>query len=213
MGELSFDCLDAWAEPHAAAPTVTFRLRVAETTGQSVHAIALRCQMRITPRQRRYTDAEADRLYEVFGEAHQWGESLNPIQFTYVSIMVPGFDGSTEVDFPVPCTYDMEVSTAKFFHALEEGEVPMELMFSGTVFYKGETGFAVEQVPWHKEADYRLPVSVWRQAMDYHFPGSTWIRLRRDTFDELAQIKSQRALPTWEATLEELLAQAKEARS
>ena len=33
------------------------------------------------------------------------------------------------------------------------------LLFSGTVFTRGETGFAVEQVPWHAGGDvHRLPV-------------------------------------------------------
>lgn len=210
MGELVFDCMDARPERYAVAPTLTFRLRVAETEGLSIHGIALRCQMRIVPRHRRYTQGETERLYELFGPPSQWGETLNPMQFTQVSVMVPGFSGVTEVDVPVPCTYDMEVATAKYFHALEDGQIPMEFLFSGTVFHKGETGFAVEQVPWHKEAAYRLPVSVWRELMDLYFPDSTWIRLRRETFDDLARFKSQRALPTWEATVQELLAQAKE---
>lgn len=210
MGELSFDCLDARPEPYAVAPTLVFRLRLAETTGLAVHAIALRCQIRLLPRQRRYTETEAERLYDLFGPVAQWKETLNPLQFTQVSVMVPGFSGATEIDVPVACTYDMEVATARYFHALDDGEIPMEMLFSGTVFHKGGRGFAVEQVPWHKEASYRLPVPVWREMMDRHFPDSTWIRLPRETFDQLARLKSERALPTWEATFEELLAQTKD---
>ena len=41
--------LDVVAEPYAAAPQLTARLRIEETTGQRVHAIALRCQVRIEP--------------------------------------------------------------------------------------------------------------------------------------------------------------------
>ena len=41
---------------------------------------------------------------------------------------------------PVPLTYDFEVATAKYFHGLEDGEIPLLLLFSGTIFVKGETG-------------------------------------------------------------------------
>jgi hypothetical protein len=83
--------------------------------------------------------------------------------------------------------------------------VPLRLLFSGTVFTRGETGFAVEQVPWHQEAVHRLPVPVWRAVMDAHFPGGGWIRLDRDSLDALARYRSARGLVSWEATLAELL--------
>jgi hypothetical protein len=63
-------------------------------------------------------------------------------------------------------------------------------------------------VPWHKEATYRLPVSVWREAVDAHFPNRAWLTLSRQTFDDLQRFKTQRALPTWDATVLALLAEA-----
>ena len=110
----------------------------------------------------------------------------------------------------VPCTYDFEVAAAKYFHSLDDGEVPLLLLFSGTAFFKAEAGFTIEQVPWHKEAAHRLPVRVWRELMDLYFPNSAWIRLRKDTLDALQRYKSQRAIATWEETLEALLANAGE---
>ncbi len=59
------------------------------------------------------------------------------------------------------------------------------LLFSGTVFTRGETGFAVEQLSWSLEARCRLPVAVWRELMDHYFPGGGWIRLDRETLDAL----------------------------
>jgi len=205
MSELVFDCVDAVPDRWAAAPTLVFKLRVNETTGEEVHAIALRCQMRIEPLKRRYSDAEAELLSDLFGERGRWGETMKPLQFTFVAQMVPGFSGSTEVDLPVALTYDFEVATAKYFYALEEGEIPLILMFSGTVFTRGEKGFNVEQVPWHKECHYRLPVKAWQELMDAYFPNSGWIRLRREALDALSLFKARRGLPTWEATLEALL--------
>ena len=51
--------------------------------------------------------------------------------------MVPGFTGSTELDLPVPLTYDMEIGATRYFAGLEDGEVPLLLLFSGTVFGTG----------------------------------------------------------------------------
>ncbi len=209
MTALGFAVLGARAEPYAAVPTLVLRLRITESTGERVHAIALRCQIQIEPRQRHYTAAEEERLLELFGEPPRWGETLRTVLWTHVSLMVPGFEGSREVDLPVACTYDFEITAAKYFHALDDGEIPLLLLFSGTVFTRGQTGFSVEQVPWEKEAPFRLPVAVWRELMDRYFPGSAWLRLRRETFDALHQFRGRRALPTWEEAIEALLYEAK----
>jgi hypothetical protein len=208
MVELAFDCLDVQPDRFAAVPTLLFKLRIAELSGETVHAIALRCQIRIEPFKRRYSPEEEARVLDLFGERSRWGETLKPMQFAFVDQMVPGFEGSAEVDLPVACTYDFEVASAKYFASLQEGEIPLLLLFSGTVFTKGETGFAIHRVPWDKEAECRLPVAVWRQLMDLFFPNSAWIRLRRDTFDALHVFKSRLALPTWDDVLERLLKEA-----
>lgn len=207
MSELVFDCVGAEADRDAAVPAVAFILRIAETTGERVHAIALRIQMRIEPKKRRYSAAEAERLLDLFGETSRWGDTVKPMQFAFVDVMVPSFTGSIELDVEVPVTYDLEVSSAKYFHSLDDGEIPLLMLFSGTVFTKGETGFAVEQVPWHKEVSYRLPVKVWDDVMELHFPGKTWIRLDRETVDALALFKSRRMLTNFDETLQTLLAE------
>lgn len=207
---LVFDCIDVAAERYAVAPTLAFRLRIADTGGRGVHGVTLHCQIRVQPRQRHYGDDEAGRLGDLFGEKERWGDTLQPLQFANVSANVPSFHGATEIELKVPCTYDTEVAYARYFHALTGGEIPMVLLFSGTVFHRDESGFAVEQIPWDSEAEYRLPVAVWRELMDLYFPNSAWLRLHRDTYDELARFKSSRALPTWESAIEALLAQVRE---
>jgi hypothetical protein len=213
MSELEITCVDVRADRYAAAPTMVFRLRITESTGVRLHAIALRCQIRIEPARRRYVEGEAERLLELFGETPQWGESLKPMQFAAVGVVVPSFTGATEIDVPVPCTYDFEVGAAKYLHALADGEVPMLLLFSGTAFRRTDDGrFEVEQVPWSLESRYRVPVAVWRELMDRFFPGSGWIRVHRDTLDALQRFKAKGALPTWEDAFAALLKQAGEDR-
>jgi hypothetical protein len=205
MVALSFDCLGARAEPYAVAPTLTFRLRIGETSGVSVYTVALRCQIRIEPQRRRYSPDEAERLVDLFGDASRWSDTVKPMQFTIVSVMVPSFAGVTEVDLPVPCTYDLEIAAARYFHSLDDDEVPLLMLFSGTVLAKADGGMVVEPVPWSAECSYRLPVSVWRSMVDQYFPNTGWLRLRRETLDALARHKSRHALPTWDATITSLL--------
>jgi Family of unknown function (DUF6084) len=207
MPDLVFDCVGAASDPYAVGPTLKFRLRVSETTGERVHAISLRCQLRIEPQKRRYTDDEAAQLDGLFGDRSRWAETLRPLQFAEVATMVPSFRGSIEVDVPVPCTYDLEIAATSYFHALDEGEIPLVFLFSGTVFTRGENGFSVAQVPWHKEASYRLPVTEWRAMMDRFFPNSGWLRLRQETLEALGAYKNSQALPTWEQTITSLLAE------
>lgn len=210
MSELRFDVLDIAAERWAAAPTLMVRLAVAETTGETVHAVALRVQVRIEPQRRGYSDGERAALLDLFGEPERFGSTLKPFLWTHATAMVPGFSGRTEVDVPLPCTYDFEVAAAKYLHGLEDGGVPLALLFNGTVFTRGRTGFVVTRIPWDTEAAYRLPVGVWREAMDYHFPGSGWVRVDRETLTRLQRYKARRALPTWEDAFALLLEEAGE---
>jgi hypothetical protein len=206
--ELVFDCTGARPDRYAVTPAMNFLLRISETSGESVEAIALRCQIRIEPARRKYTPAEAERLGDLFGETERWAETLRPVQFTQVAVMVPRFTGSTEIELPVPLSYDLEIGATRYFAGLDGGEVPLLLLFSGTLFAMSGGRIQAGQVPWSKEAAYRLPVSLWREAVDAHFPNCAWIRMSRPVMDELLRYKSRRALPTWDATIESLLAEA-----
>ncbi len=121
MTTLSFAVLDARAEPHAAVPTIMLRLRVEEADGSSVHALALRCQIRIEPQRRRYGTEEEKQLYELFGETPQWGDSLRPFLWTHVSTTIGKFEGATEFDLPVECTYDFDVAGGRQIPACPQG--------------------------------------------------------------------------------------------
>jgi len=213
VADLAFGCLNATAERFTATPTLTFTLAITEATQAEVHAIALRCQIRIEPQRRRYSAAEAQRLHDLFGDTSRWADTLKPIQLAMVSMMVPGFSAATEAELQVPCTYDLEVASARYLQALDDGTIPLLLLFSGTIFFRHGSGFRVEPVPWSAEASYRLPVSVWHELVEMHFPGSAWLRCSRPTLDALAEFKSRHALPTWDATLSALLAQAEVPRS
>ena len=207
MTELRFTVLGSEVQRYAAVPTLDLRVRLDEVSGAAVHAIALRCQVRIEPQRRRYSADEEDRLEELFGTAPRWGDTLRPFAWTHVSTTVGRFTGSIEIDLPLPCSYDFEVTGAKYLHALGDGEVPLLLLFNGTTFTAGDGsgGLHVEPIAWHAEATHRLPVRTWRDLMDHYFPNSGWVRLPRETIDALQRFKVDRALATWEQAVEALL--------
>jgi hypothetical protein len=209
VAELEFACLGAQPDRGAAAPTLLFELRIGETTGVAVQTIALRCQIRILPHLRPYSDTEAEAVVDLFGDRSRWSTTLKPLQLATVTQIIPGFRDTVGVELPVPCSYDFDVAAHKYFYALEQGEVPLLMLFSGTVFTAGPNGMAVEPVPWHKDVSYRLPVAAWREAMDHHFPGTAWLRLRHDAFDALYRYRARNGLATWEEALENLLGGAR----
>jgi hypothetical protein len=209
--DLNFQVEGAEAVAYAAAPLLSFKLRVTNAdANEPIHTVALRCQIQIETTRRRYNEGEQERLLDLFGEPERWGQTLRAMLWTHTSMVVTPFQGSTLVEMPVPCTFDFNVAATKYFAGLEDGEVPLALLFSGTVFYEGEAGaLQVSQISWEKEAKYKLPVSVWREMMNFYYPNSAWLTLRRDVFDRLNEYKMRRGIPTWEQALDSLLPASK----
>lgn len=205
MSHYEFSVVDVFAEPYAASPQLTARLRIAETTGQSVHAMALRCQVRIEPQRRGYTDADEAGMRSLFGDRERWADTLRPFMWLQCNTTVQGFTAVTEVDLPLPCTYDFDVVGSRYLHALGDGSVPLSFLFSGTVFTRGTNGFGVEQVPWDCDTRHEMPVAVWKQMMDFYYPETGWLRLDHDTIAKVAHYRARHALTTWEETFSRLL--------
>ena len=210
MPDLDFEVESADVLPYAAVPTILFRLGVQNAVGEEeINSISLRTQIRIAATQRRYEQTEQGKLRELFGEPHQWKDTLRSLLWTNTDTIVTRFAGGRVFEMPVTCTYDFDVVGTKYFAALEDGEIPLEFLFSGTVFYRKDGGaLQAARISWEKEAQFRLPVRVWREMMDHYFPNSAWLRLSKDTFDRLYAYRSSNALLTWDRTLESLLNKA-----
>ena len=208
MSEVEFACMGAEADRYAAAPTVRLAMSATETTGARVHAVALRCQVRIEPRRRAYDDEEAAALADLFGERSRWSTTAQPLQLAFLGHMLPSFTGTTRFDLELPCSYDFDVAAHRYLHAVRDGKVPLLLLFNGTVITGRSGSLEVSPVPWHKEARVELPVRVWREAMDAHFPGQAWLRLHREIFDRLAAYRTHHQLAGWDDTVERLLKDA-----
>ncbi len=209
MSDLSFSVVGARPEPYAASPTVVLRLRIEERSAAKIDTIALRAQFRLEVQRRNYAPEESALLVELFGEPARYGETLKPMLWAHTTQMVPSFEGMTEIDLPIPCSYDFEVAANKYLASLDRGVVPLSLLFNGLVLVDGPSGVTAELVPWSCEARYELPIAVIREAMDALFPNTAWIRVHRDVFNELRRFKIAVGLPTWDATLERLCEIAK----
>lgn len=213
MPDLSFTIEGAEVVKFSASPLLAFKLRVTNANpAETIHSVALRSQIQIEVTRRRYTGEEQEKLLDLFGEPDRWSQTLRNLLWTHVNVNVPPFKGSTVVDLPVPCTFDFNVGATKYFHGLGDGEVPLCVMFSGTVFYAAEgEHMQVSPISWEKEARFSLPVKVWREMMDTYYPNTAWLCLRRDIFERVYEYKVRHGIPTCEQALESML-QAEETR-
>jgi hypothetical protein len=208
MPDLNFQIEGVEAVAFAASPQLAFKLRIVNAVAEEViHTVALRCQVQMEAARRRYSAETQASLLDLFGEPERWSRTLRTLLWTHVSVIVPAFRQSTVVDLPVPCTFDFNVAATKYFHGLSDGEVPLCLQFSGTVFYAQFEGSELQVAPisWEKETRFKLPVNIWQQMMDSYYPNSAWLSLRRDVFERLYHYKVSQGIPTWEEALERVL--------
>jgi hypothetical protein len=191
---------------YVAAPTLRFPIEIEAEGDRPIRSVLLDLQIQIAGRRRGYGEAEGERLLELFGTPDRWATTLRTLLWTRTTLIVPPFTGSTVADLMVPCSYDMEITASRYFAALEGGEVPLEFLFSGTVFFSTPEGaLQMARISWEHEVDHQLPVSVWREAMDRHFPGGAWLRLGRGSFDRLCAYKARHAFESWDLAIDSLV--------
>ncbi len=212
MPDLSIAVERVDAIPFAASPMLEFRLRVANADPtELIHTVVLRCQIQIEATRRRYNAEEQGALRDLFGEPERWGRTLRNLLWSNTSTVVTQFTGTASADLQVPCTFDFNVATTKYFHGLSEGDIPVCLMFSGSVFYAdSEAALRVAPISWNTETKFRVPLTVWKDMMDMYYPNTAWLCLRRDVFEELHRFKIERGIPSWEEAIESMLAGARE---
>lgn len=207
MPDLSFQITGVEPAMYGAAPLLQFAMEIANAPAeQPIQSMMVQAQIQFASNRRSYTPAEQARLADLFGDPERWGQTLRTRLWTHTTVIVPGFTGQTTLPLPVPCTYDMNVSATKYFYALEEGDVPLLFLFSGTVFYTADDGrIQAAPISWNAEAEFMLPVGTWKGMMDQHYPDSAWLYLNRDVFERLYAFKRQNRLTSFEEALAQLL--------
>jgi uncharacterized protein DUF6084 len=195
------------AVPHAAAPTLRFTLGVNDPSGREIFMAGLSVQIQIEPAKRTYGAEERAKLTELFGDPHRWTTTAQRMHWTSESVLLPSFVGSTTAEVEVLCNYDVELAAAKYFHSVDDGEIPLAFHFNGSIYYAGAEGrLQVVQVPWDTTADFTMPVSVWREMIDSYYPYRGWVPVHLDTLDALQRLKARLGAPTFDAAVTELLA-------
>lgn len=213
MPELQFEMEGAEPVARTVTPQIAFHVHIRNAVAnEAIHSVALRCQIQLEPVRRRYTAEEQLRLTDLFGAPERWSQTLHPLHWTQVSLTVPGFTGATALAVPVHCSFDFDVAVTKYIHGLEQGDIPVTLLFSGTIYYAGRTGLQVAQIPWDREVSWRLPVQVWKDMMDLYYPNTAWLCLRRDAFERLLDFKTRNGIPSWEQTIDRMLGSTVEVR-
>lgn len=214
MPDLSFEILTANPARDMITPAISFDLRVSNHfPEQIIHAILLRCQIQIEVARRRYSAVEQDQLRELFDDPSRWGDTLRPMTWANTSVNIPAFSGATVWPLIVPCSFDLSVATAKYFRGLDDGDIPLTFLFSGSVFHDaGQGTLQVAPISWNKEARFRLPVEAWKSLMDMHYPHAVCLHLQRDVFDDLYRFKMSLGVATFEEAIRRMLAIAERER-
>lgn len=207
MTAVHFAIASVRSDPHAAAPTLVFRVVAEEPSGPPIQAALLRCEVYIDIGHRRYSATEGERLCEMVGQPAGWKDTMRPLLWATVPVVLSRCHGTVELDLPIACSYDFEVASAKYLRGLDGGEIPLVFLFSGTIFYGGGSVVRVSQLPGDTETGFRLPVASWREAMSQHFGDSTWIRLDRQGFDALDRVRRLRGFVTWNQVVEAVCAE------
>lgn len=212
MPDLKFEIISSRVKEYAAIPTLVFGLQITNNAEhEEVYAVALKCQIIIEAVKRRYDEETKDRLYELFGDAARWHETLRTTFWQIVTVPVSRFTGKTVVEINVPCSEDQGLAAGKYFYAVRDETVPLAFLFSGTLFYKDAGGhLQVMLVPWEKEAFCKMPAALWQQMMDMYYPNSRWVQVKKDVYDRLVSYKAQSKFPTLENCLEHILDKALE---
>ena len=211
MPELDFCIEGVEVDRFAITPQLLFDLHVSNATPDiRIQSMTLQCQIRIDATRRKYDPRDQENLTELFGSAERYGETLTSLLWTHISIVIPPFDKESYIELPVPCSYDFNIATTKYFYGLHSGEVPLSFLFSGAVFYsEGEAPMQIAQISWDREANYGLPIGLWHSLMEHYYPDSAWLRIKHDQFEQLYRYKRSSGFPSWEQTFETLLADQK----
>jgi hypothetical protein len=214
MPDLDFKITGVEPAAHGLTPLIHFKVGITNTPAdETIQSVILQAQIQIHAPQRSYKEDEKAKLIDLFGTPDTWGQTLRARLWTLSNTTLRTFTGSTEAILPIPCTFDLNVAATKYFYALEEGDVPLLFLFSGTIFYAGPDGrLQVQQISWNKECSYRMPISVWQGLMDHHYPNSAWLSLERGVFDRLYEYKRSAGVSSWDQAIEKLLAQNDDAR-
>ena len=100
---------------------------------------------------------------------------------------------------------DFDAAASRYCAAIDDGVLPLLLLFSGTVLLSTPQGVRVDPVAWSAEARFDLPLSTWRAALDGFAPGAQALLLSRDVLARLERFRVASSSATLEQALDRLV--------
>lgn len=192
--------------PHAAAPTLNFAVTVTDNSGCEIYTIALAAQVQIDGDRRAYDPETRERLHDLFGEPAQIPQTAGPVQIGRVEMLVPSFSGTGHFTLAVPLSGDVELAATRYLASLSGGTVPLSFHFNGSIFYCGAADrLQITLVPWSCDARYRLRVTDWQELIQRRHSAAGFVRVQAETLAALRKRRTERGLPTFDATIQDAL--------
>ncbi len=177
MPDLNFQVEGAEPQRFAAAPLLLFKLRVAEAVAAGaaptpIHAVALRCQVRIEPARRRYERRGAGAAPRPVRHARALGPDAPPDALDARQRRRPAVrrrrPSSTCRCRAASTSAWRPRSTSPPWRGASSRSASSSAARSSTRRTSG--ALQVAQISWEKEAYFRLPAATWRGLMDLLLP-------------------------------------------
>jgi hypothetical protein len=203
---LQFAVRDVDAATDSATPALRMTLGITVDPEVAILGLALNVDVRIAAERRRYGDAERARLRELFGRGGDWDRSIGPISWTRGTINVPAFERTVDANVLLPCGFEFDLVAVKYATALEDGVIPVDVLVTGTMFYRGGDRMLAGKLPWDTEISYRVDLAAWRRAVAAVFADTAWLRVDNALLVRLQGFRARHGLTTWDQTIEALLA-------
>jgi Family of unknown function (DUF6084) len=201
-----FRIVTATVAEEAAVPALRFALEVTESSRREIYTIALTAQINVDPARRTYDAATRERLVDLFGAPERWAATTHSFLWAHATTLVPTFAGATACSLLVPCSYDLELASTKYFAGLADGAVPLSFHFTGSIVYRGDDGrVQVVLVPWSCSTQWQLPIATWRTMMERLYPNGGYARVGAGTLARLRERQVRRGSPSLDACIGELL--------
>ena len=188
--DVTFSVLDVIPERYAVSPTLLAHLAVAYPGDEPIHAIALRCQVRIQPLRRGCSDAEAVGLLELFGPGNG-GRAPNRAFRGSMPSRWCRVHRQNRATLSLPCTTTWKWPPPKYFHALRAGPSRCSSSSAGR-----SSAAASKPAGTAGLLELRGPLrhagAVWRDLIALHYPNSGWLRLSHASIAALRDRSSPR---------------------
>ena len=188
-------------------PALSFKGTISDASMRPVYMIALTAIVVVEPGKRSYGPGERERLMELFGGPERWASTTGAFRWAGTQTMVHGFTGEGEFELVVPVSYDLEIASAKYFGALDEGgSAPLRFHFNGSILYeRGDGRVQMTPVAWDRSERFEMPMDAWTRLTAEHHPFRNWVPLHSETVARIEGLKANMGAPTFEDAVSRIL--------